>query len=132
METSGLDAGAGAWKRCRENDGVSESKGVGRVRLGGINVDPLVAGEWSGVKPGAVGKEGVAAEMRDGGFEMKAAGDGSGDDFIVVLRKNAGELADAFGVAALSEADEQFSADAKDVPAFESAGKRNIFEPSKF
>src|SRR5713226_2526381 len=69
--------------------------------------------------------------MRDRGFEMKAAGDRNGDDFIVVGRKNRGKLADAFGVAAFGESDENFSADAQDIATFESAGKRNVFELSK-
>src|SRR5260370_39112924 len=69
--------------------------------------------------------------MGDGGFQMKAAGDGNGDDFIVVRRKNGAKLADAFGAAAPGEADKQLPADAKDVATFESAGKRNVFELSK-
>src|ERR1700682_5240120 len=101
------------------------------MRLGGIDVDPFMAGERRGVKPCAVGEERVAAEKRNGGFQMKAAGDGNGDDLVLVRRKNAGKLADAFRVAAPGEADEEFSADAKDVATFESAGKRNVFEPSK-
>src|SRR6267143_4594714 len=101
------------------------------MRLGGINVDPLMASERCGIKPCAVGEERVAAEMRDGGFEMKATGDGNCDDFIVVRRKNGGKLANAFGVAAPGEADKELSADAKDIAAFESAGERNVFELSK-
>ena len=62
---------------------------------------------------------------------MKAAGDGNGDYFIVVQRKNGGKLADAFRVAARSEANKELSADAKDITTFESAGKRNVFQLSK-
>src|SRR2546427_533034 len=69
--------------------------------------------------------------MRNGGFQMKAAGDGNGDYFIVVRRKNGGKLADAFRVAARSEANKELSADAKDITTFESAGKRNVFQLSK-
>ncbi len=59
-----------------------------------------MAGERRGVEPCTVGEERVAVEMGDGGFQMKAAGDGNGDDFIVVRSKNGGKLADAFRVAA--------------------------------
>src|SRR2546427_13240591 len=69
--------------------------------------------------------------MRNGGFQMKAAGDGNGDYFIVVRRKNGGKLADAFRVAARGEANKELSADAKDITTFESAGKRNVFQLSK-
>src|SRR5260370_32841184 len=131
VEGAGDEVGPGARKRCGENDRVVERQGVGRMRLGGIDVDPFMAGERRGVKPGAVREERVAAEMRDGGFEMKAAGDRNGDDFIVVGRKNRGKLADAFAVAALGESDENFSADAQDIATFESAGKRNVFKLSK-
>src|SRR5260370_20317523 len=62
---------------------------------------------------------------------MKAAGDGNGDDFIVVRRKNGGKLADAFRVAALGQADKELPADAKDIATFESAGERNICKLSK-
>src|SRR5437660_11863152 len=62
---------------------------------------------------------------------MQAASDGDGDDFIVVRRKNGGKLADAFGVAALGEPDKDSWADAKDIAAFESSWKRNVFELSK-
>ena len=69
--------------------------------------------------------------MGDGGFQMQAASDKDGDDFIVVRRKNGGKLADAFGVAALGETDKEPSADAKDIAAFESSWKREVFEFSK-
>src|SRR5882762_11499718 len=120
-----------ARKRRGEDDGIDESKGIGGMRLSWIDVDPFMAGERRDVKPCAVGKERVAAEMRDGRLQMKAAGDGNGDDFIAVRRKNGGKLADAFRVAAPGEADEELSGDAKNVATFESAGKRNVFELSK-
>src|ERR1700674_4169102 len=90
-----------------------------------------MAGERRGAKPCTVREERVAAEMRDRRFQMKAAGDGNSDDFIVVRSKNGGQPADAFGVAAPGKADKELSADAKDVATFESAGKRNVFELSK-
>src|SRR6266403_4649859 len=132
VEATGFDAGACARKRCGENDRVREGQGIGCKRLGRIDVDPFIAGERRGVKPCTVGEERVAAEMRDGRFQMKAAADGNGDDFIVVRRKNRGKLADALGVAAPGKADKELTADAKDVPTFKRAGKRNTFELSKF
>ena len=131
VEATGLDASTGAWERCRENDRVREGQGIGCMRLGGIDVDPFIAGERRGVKPCTVGEERVAAEMRDGRFQMKAAADGNGDDFIVVRSKNGGKLADAFSVAAPGEADKELAADAKDVSAFKRTGKGNVFELSK-
>ncbi len=132
VEAARFDADACAGERGGKYDGSAELQGIGGMRLGGINVDPFMAGERRSVKPGAVREERVAAEMRDRGFEMKAAGDRNGDDFIVVGRKNRGKLADAFSVAALGESDENFSADAQDIATFKSAGKRNVFELSKF
>ncbi len=131
VEATRFDAGAGAGERCGENDSAGEGQGVGGMRLGGINVDPVLAGERRGVKPGAVGEERVAAKRRDGGFEMQTAGDANGADFIVVWRKDGGKLADAFGVAAPGEADENLSVEAQDIAAFESAGERDVFELSK-
>ena len=131
VEAASGDAGAGARERCGENDRVVEDQSIGSVRLGGIDVDPFVGGERRGVEPGAVGDERVAAKRRDGGFEMQAAGDRNGDDFIVVRRKDGGKLADAFGVAPPGQADENFSVAAQDIAAFEYAGQRNVFELSK-
>src|ERR1700687_2871269 len=131
VEATRFDTGACARERCRENDRVREGQGIGRMRLGRVGGDPFMAGERCVVKPCTVRKERVAAEIRNGGFQMKAAGDGNGDDFVVLRRKNGGQLADAFRVAAPGEADKEFSADAKDVATFESAGKTNVFELSK-
>src|SRR6266481_9622007 len=131
VEAMGFEVGACARERCGENDRVREGQGIGCMRLGGIDVDPFIAGERRGVKPCPVGEERVAAEMRGGRFQMKAAADGNGDDFIVVRRKNSGKLADALGVAAPGKADKELTGDAKDVPTFKRAGKRNIFELSK-
>src|SRR5258708_2022360 len=127
MESKRFDAGACARKRHGEDDGIDESEGIGGMRLSWIDVDPFMAGERRGVKPCAVGKERVAAEIRNGGFQMKAAGGGNGDDFVLVGRKNGGKLADAFRVAAPGEADGEVSAHAKDVATFERAGKANLF-----
>jgi len=114
-----------------ENDGAFKREGVGGVRLGRMDVYPLLAGERIGIEPGAVGKEGIAAEIRDRRFEMKTAGDGNGDYFIVVRRKNCGELADTFGVAAPGEANDEFSADAQNIASFKCAGKSDVCELSK-
>jgi hypothetical protein len=130
-EAVGFDAGECAWKRGGENDRASKLQGIGGMGLGGIDVDPIMASECLGIEPGAVREQRIAAEIRDGGFEMKATGHRYRDDFIVVGRKNGGKLADAFGVAALGEADKEFSADAQDIATFESAGKRNGFELAK-
>jgi len=59
-------------------------------------------------------------------FQMQAAGDGNGDNFVAVRRKNVGKLADAFRIAALSEADKELSTDAQNVAAFQSAGREMI------
>ena len=132
VEAASFDAGACARKRCGEDDRVRESQGIGCMRLGRIDVDPFLAGERRGVKPCAVGEERVAAEMRNGRFQMKTAGNGNSDDFVVVRRKNGGKLPDAFRVAAPGEAGKDLAAYTKDVPTFERARKRNVFEFSKF
>src|SRR5882762_4025283 len=69
--------------------------------------------------------------MGDRRLQMKTAGDGNGDYFIVVRRKNCGKLAYTFGVAAPGEADEEFPADAQDVAAFECAGESYVCKLSK-
>src|SRR6267154_965424 len=69
--------------------------------------------------------------MGDGGLQMKTAGDGDGDDFVMVRSEDGGKLADAFGVAARSEADEELAADAKNIATLESPGKRDVFQLSK-
>ena len=71
--------------------------------------------------------------MRDGGFEMKATGDGNCDDFIVVRRKNGGKLADAFRVAALGQADKELPSDAKDTVNYSfRVGFQFRHRPTKF
>lgn len=63
---------------------------------------------------------------------MQASGHGGRDDFIVVRREDGGELADAFGVAALGETDEELAADAQNVAALQRAGKGDVLELAKF
>jgi len=47
---------------------------------------------------------------------MKTAGDGNGDDFVMVRKRGwRKRWRDAFGVAACSEADEELAADAKNI-----------------
>src|SRR6266436_2391833 len=101
------------------------------MRLGGIDVYPFEPGERRGVKPGAIRDKRVATEISDSRFQMQTAGDGNRDNFIVVRRKNGGKLTDALGIAAPGEADKEFLSDAKNIAAFESAGKRDVFELSK-
>ena len=131
VEATRFDERAGTWEGSGKNDGACECQSIGGVRLIRIDIDPSMAGERSGVKPGAIGEERVAAEMGDGGLQMKRAGDGNGDDFVMVRSEDGGKLADAFGVAAPGKADKELAADAKDVATFESAGKRNVLELSK-
>src|SRR5882672_8835326 len=124
VKAAGFDTGSGAREGSRENDGAAEGEGIGGVGLGGIDVDPVVAGEWRGVKPGAIHEQRVAADVGDGGLEMEAAGYGDGDDFVVVRSKDGSELAKAPGVAPFGETDIKFAADAKDVATFKGAGER--------
>ena len=131
VEATRFDARAGAWEGSGKNDRATECQSIGGVRLVSIDIEPFKAGERSGVKPGAVGKERVAAEMGDGGLQMKTAGDGDGDDFVMVRSEDGGKLADAFGVAACSEADEELAADAKNIATLESPGKKDVFQLSK-
>ena len=126
-----LETGAGIREGSWENDGAAKGEGISSMGLSGIDVDPVVNGERPGIKPGAIGKKRVAPDVGGGGFQMQAAGDRHGDDFVLVRSKDGSELANAFGVAAPSEADEKFAADAKDVAALESAGKGDVGELSK-
>jgi len=68
MEVFPLEAGMRERERGGENDGAAKGEGIGGVGLGGIDVDPVVSGERRGVKPGAIGKKHVAADVGDGGF----------------------------------------------------------------
>jgi hypothetical protein len=132
VKTAGLKARAGAWKRSGKNNGSAESKGVGGVRLFGGDIDPVVAGERCGIDPSAVGKERVAADVRNCRLEMKAARDADRSDFVALRLENRVELPDAFGIGAAGEAGEKFAADAKNIAAFHGAGKRDAFELAKF
>ncbi len=131
-EAMRFDASVRAWERCGEDDRAAKGQRVGGVRLGGIDVDRFIFSERSGVEPGAVREKRIAAEAGNSGFQMKAASDGNDDDFVAAWSKNGRELADAFGVAALCEADKKFSADAKDIATLKSAGKNDVFELSIF
>ena len=132
VETGGFDADTRSREGSGKNDCVSESQGVGGVWFGGVDVNPVVGGKGRGVEPGAVGEERIAAEEGDGGLEVQTAGHGDGDDFVSVRREDGGELADAFGVAALREADEEFAANAQNVAALEGAGQRDVLKLAKF
>ena len=101
------------------------------MRLGGIDIDPVVALERCNVKPRAIRNQGITADTGNGGFEMEASGDRNGNDFVVVRSKDGGELADPSGVAAPGKADEEFAGDAKNVAALECAGEIDVFELSK-
>ena len=63
---------------------------------------------------------------------MEAASDGYGDDFVVVRRENGCELANAFGVAALGEADKKFATNVENIAAFKGARKGDTLEFAKF
>ena len=141
VKAKSLDACACARERSRENNGAGEGQGIGSMRLFRIHVDPFEPCKWFRVEPGTIGEQEsksgsrtrrlLPANVSNRRFQMKAAGDGNGDDFIVVRRKNGAELANAFGVAAPRKADEELSTDAEDIPAFERAGKKYVFELSK-
>ena len=132
VESCGFDASARAGEGCGKDDRVGESQSVGGVWFGGIDVDPVVTGKGSGVEPGAVGEERIAAKKGDGGLEVEAACDGYGDDFVIVRREDACELANAFGVAAFGDTDEKFAADAENIAALKGARKGHMFEFAKF
>src|ERR1700676_2129848 len=59
---------------------------------------------------------------------MQAAGHRNRNDFVLVRSDDLGELAEALGVAAARQADEEFAVDAEDVAAFDGAGKLNVRE----
>ena len=68
VEATSFNSGVRVRKRSGENNRFSQRQGIGGVGLGGIVVDPFEARKRSGVEPGAVGEECVAAEIGDGGF----------------------------------------------------------------
>jgi len=45
VEALSIETGTCAREGSRENDGVAKGEGIGGVGLGGIDVDPVVAGE---------------------------------------------------------------------------------------
>lgn len=126
-----FNAGACAREGCRKNDRASESQRVSRMGLGRINVDPLESGEGRGVKPRTVSEENVTAKISHGRFQMQAAGDRHSHDFIMMRREDGSQLANAFGIGAASEPNEQLAADAQDIATLQRAGKRDIFELAK-
>ena len=131
VKTLIFETGTGTREGSGENDGTAEGKCIGGVGLGGIDLDPVVGGKRGGVKPGAISEKRVATDVGDGGLEVEAAGDGDGNDFVLVWSEGGSKLAKALGVAAFGETDIKFAADAKDVATFERAGKREVFELSK-
>src|SRR5882724_7854289 len=131
VKATGFDTCARVREGSGENDGAAEGESISGMGLGGIDADPVVGGKRGGVKPGAIGEERVATNVGDGGLEVEAAGDGDGDDFVLVRSEDGSELAKAFGVAAPGEDGKKFAADAKDVSTFEGAGERDVGELSK-
>src|SRR6266849_5701986 len=132
VETVSFDASTCSRERSGKNDRRSEGEGVGGVGLFRGDIDPVVAGERCEIDPGAVGKERVAADVSDRRLEMKAARDTDRRDFVAIRLENRIELPDAFGIGAAGEADKKFAANAKNIAAFHSAGKRDAFELAKF
>src|SRR5580692_7555892 len=63
---------------------------------------------------------------------MQTAGYGDADDLVIKWREEGGELANAFGIAAFCQPDEQSAADAENIAAFDGAGKRDVLELAKF
>src|SRR5438552_17248103 len=104
------------------------------MRLFRIHVDPFEPCKRFRVEPGTIGQQEsksgsrtrrlLPANVSNRRFQMQAASDGDGDDFIVVRRKNGGKRADAFAVAALGQTDKEPSADAKDLDALQRSRKR--------
>ena len=132
VETLGFDAGASARERSGKNDCISKGQGIGGVRFGGVDVDPVVAGAGPCIEPRAVGQQSMAAQQGDGGLEVQAGRHPNGDDLVMVRREDGGELANAFGVAAFRGADEKFAADAQNVAALKIAWQSNILKFTKF
>lgn len=90
VEAAGFHTSAGARERRGKNNSIADGQGVRGVWFGGIDVDPLVAGEGRRVEPGTIGKKSVATKARYGGLEVQAAGDRHSDNLVVVLRENCG------------------------------------------
>ena len=68
LETCGFYAGASVREGRRENHRATQGESVGGVRLVGSDIDPVESGESCGVKPGAIGEQGVATDMSDRRF----------------------------------------------------------------
>lgn len=132
MEGGGFDTGARSGEGRGKDDRVGERKGVGGVGLGGVDVDPVVAGKGRWIEPGAIGEKRVATEAGDGGLEMQTARRWDGDDFVMPGREDGGELSNAFGIAAFGDADKKLAADAENVATFECAGESDVREFTKF
>jgi hypothetical protein len=133
VESGGFDAGASFGEGCGKDDGVGDGQSVGGVLLARVDVDPLkgdglVCVEGLRVEPRAICEEGVAAEISHGGFEVEAAGNGNGDDFVIVRGEDGGELADAFGVGACGLANVESAIDAEYVAAFDGGGRGDVGE----
>src|SRR5882724_11528758 len=92
VKATGFDTCADARERGRENGGAAEGESISGMGLGGIDIDPVVGGKRGGVKPGAIGEERVATDAGDGGLEVQAAGDGDGDDFVLVRGEEGSKL----------------------------------------
>ena len=101
------------------------------MRLGGVDIKPVVSREHRGIKPGAVGKQGVFVEGGDSGFQVKAASHRNPDDLVSVCCDDAGELSNAFRVAARGESDKQFAAESKYIATFEHARKLDMLQFAK-
>jgi len=132
VEGGGFDTGARSGEGRGKDDRVGERKGVGGVGLGGVDVDPVVAGKGRWIEPGAIGEKRVATEAGDGGLEMQTACHRDGDDFVMLGREDGGELSNAFGIAAFGDADEKSATDAENVATFECAGESDVREFTKF
>ena len=121
-----------ARERSGEDHLAAESQRVGSVRLRWVDVYPIVVSKWRGIKPRPVREQRVASKIGDGRFEMQAASHRNRDDFVAERLQNLGELAYAFGVAPLGEANKKFPANAKYVTTFESSRQRDVGELSIF
>lgn len=131
VEPASLNTGTSRFERGWKNNGIAECERIGSVRLGWIDVHPVVSREKRRIKPGAIGEESVVRESGDGRFEMQTAGHWHADDLVAMRRNNAGQLRDAFGIAASGEANIKFAAETKNVASLDGAGKLDVFEPAK-
>src|SRR5262249_7266753 len=119
VEAALLDAGAGARKRRRKDDGIAERQSVGGVRLLRSDIDPVIARELLCFEPGATGEQGVLSQKRDCRLQMQASKNWYRNDFVAIQTQDGAELANTFLVAACRLADKQSATDAQDVAAFQ-------------